>query len=111
MSDAGPLDPSHYVEHVTRTALLLEQLARDVKSLRDQTEYGLKDISGLRTSLTVLERDLAVYKVDTNSKVEANHTAIENQGERLRWLYRVVVGALLTGIVGGAVALVFRLVG
>jgi hypothetical protein len=111
VSDAGPLDPSHYVEHVTRTALLLEQLARDVKSLREQTEYGLKDISGLRTSLTLMERDLAVFKVDMGSKVATNHETIDGLGERLRWLVRVVVGALLTGIVGGTIALIFKLLG
>lgn len=108
---SGPLDPSHYVEHVTRTALLLEQLARDVKALREQTESSARDTSGLRTTVGAIERDIAVFKVDSSGRVETNRLSIEKVSEGLRWLSRLVIGTFLTAIIGGLVALLYRLAG
>lgn len=105
----SPLDPGHYVEHVTRTALLLEQLARDVKALRDQTESSVRDTSGLRGTVVAIERDLAVFKVDTIGRMDANKQSITNLEERLRWLSRLVIGALVTSLLTGLVALIYRL--
>jgi hypothetical protein len=107
----GPLDPSHYVEHVTRTALLLEQLARDVKALRDQTDSSIRDTGALRGCISAVERDLAVFKVDANGRAEVNKTNIGDLTERLRWLSRLVIGALVTSAIGGLVALFYRLAG
>jgi regulator of replication initiation timing len=111
MPDQSPLDPTHYVEHVTRTALLLEQLARDVKALRDQTETSVRDTSGLRMTMTALEKELAVFKSDTQGKIETNKFTIENLADKIQWLTRVVAGTLITSIVGGLVALIYKLVG
>ncbi len=89
----SPLDPSHYIEHVTRTALLLERLATDVKSLKDQMERGLSGTDGLRKVVGDLERDLAVFKVSTTGTIGTNKESIEVLTERLRWLSRLVLGA------------------
>lgn len=105
---AGPLDPSHYVEHVTRTALLLEQLARDVKALRDQTESGGRITSDLSRGLATLERVVAVFQTQTNGSVSNNETSIKDLAERLKWLSRLVITSLITGIIGGAIALIFK---
>ena len=113
MPDASgsPLDPGHYVEHVTRTALLLEQLARDVKALRDQTDSSIRDTGALRGCVSAVERDLAVFKVDATGRAEVNKTSIADVTERLRWLSRLVIGALVTSVLGGLVALIYRLAG
>lgn len=109
MSDSqGPFDPSHYVEHVTRTALVLEQLARDVKALRDQSETNIRDSGGLKDSLNNLKTDHAIFKIDTIGKIDVNREAINSLVERTKWLSRLIIGALVTGIIAGVVALVFR---
>jgi hypothetical protein len=104
----GPLDPTHYVEHVTRTALLLEQLARDVKALREQTESSVRDTSGLRESVNSIKTDFAVFKVDTVGRMDTNRESINVLEERLRWLSRLVIGGLLSGVIAGIIALIFR---
>lgn len=106
--NGGPLDPSHYVEHVTRTALLLEQLARDVKALREQTESGGRMTNDLGRRLSEVEKEAAVFKTQTIGKVEINETNIRDLAEKIKWLSRVVVTAIVTGLIGGALALVFK---
>jgi hypothetical protein len=108
---AGPFDPGHYVEHVTRTSLLLEQLARDVKALREQTESSARDTGALRGSVAVVERDFAVFKVDALGRAEVNKESIRVVTERLQWLSRLVIGALVTSVLGGLVAWIYRLAG
>ena len=105
----GPLDPSHYVEHVTRTALLLEQLARDVKALREQTEASVRDTGGLRSALSQLEKHCAVFETDAVSRMEVNRVCITDLTERLRWLNRLVIGAVVSGLISGLVALIYGL--
>lgn len=108
---APALDPTSYVEHVTRTAMLLEQLARDVSALRKDTEDGSRTVSDLRKTAGDTEKDLAVFKVDTGSRIAVNAESIKEIAERLRWLSRLVLGAVLTGILGGGIALIFKLAG
>lgn len=103
-----PFDPSHYVEHVTRTALLLEQLARDVRALRDQTDTHGKGVESIRACVSTLERDFAVFKVATEGEITACQATIAALEERLRWLSRLVIGSIVTGIIGGLLAVVWR---
>lgn len=101
------LDPMKFVEHTTRTALLLEQLARDVKDLRERVS-GL-GLDSLRASMSSLERDCAVLKTDMSSRSESNRTRLGEVEERLRWLSRLVAGAFITGGIGGLVALLWKM--
>lgn len=104
------LDPQHYVEHVTRTALLLEQLARDVKALREQNDTFGRGTEGLRTTVSALEKDLALCKLSTTTEVGACKETVRALEEKLRWVSRLLVGALITGIVSGTLALVWKAV-
>lgn len=106
---ADSLDPAQYASHVTRTAILLEQLARDVSALRDETERGVQNTNGMRSSISAMDRDLALLRESLTAKIVTNETNIHNLEERLRWLGRLVIGTLVTGIVGGAIAIVFKL--
>lgn len=104
-----PFDPSHYVEHVTRTALLLEQLARDVRALRDQTDTHGKGVESIRACVSVLEMGFAVFKVASEGEIAACQTSVSALEEKLRWLSRLVIGSLVTGIIGGLIAAVWRM--
>jgi hypothetical protein len=106
---ADALDPSGYIVHVTRTAILLEQMARDLKALRDQAEASSRSMETMRNDVATYEREFAVYKTGTESKISVNQESIKLMEERLRWLSRLVVGALITGVIGGVIALVFKL--
>lgn len=110
MSDqiASPLDPQHYIEHVTRTAMLLESLARDMKSLADKTERGLSNTDGLRVSLTLTQTEFAVFRVDTGAKIATNRETIDALIERIKWLNRLIIGAVLAGLISGIVAIIFK---
>ena len=108
---ADSLDPAQYASHVTRTALLLEQLARDVSALRDETERSIQGSNGLRTAITNIERENAVFKEAITGRVGINEVAIHDLTERLKWLGRLVVGALLTGAISGVVAIIFKALG
>lgn len=107
--NSSPLDPTHYVEHVTRTALLLEQLARDVKALREQTDSSSRDTSTIRSTVAALEREMAVFKIDTTGKIETNKGSISSIEEKLRWLSRLVIGAVITSALGGLIALLYKM--
>ena len=107
----GPLDPSHYVEHVTRTALLLEQLARDVKSLKDDVSKWSADTEGLRRVVGDIERDLAVFKERTSSLIAANRESIESLANGLQWIRRAVISTLVAAIISGIIALVIKTMG
>lgn len=104
----NPLDPSRYIEHVTRTALLLERLAVDVRSLKELVDHGLSNVEGLRKAIGEIERELAVFKVSTTSTTSANKEAIEVLTERLRWLSRLVNGAIVTGVIGALLAAIVK---
>jgi hypothetical protein len=108
LNPQSPLDPSHYIEHVTRTALLLERLALDVRALKDQVDRGLNSTESLRKITGDIERDLAVFKVSTSGIIATNREAIEVLTERLRWLSRLVLGAFVTGIIAGIVTIIFK---
>jgi len=107
---AESLDPAKYIEHVTRTALLLERLADDVSALRTKGEDGSRTIETLRSDVAGIKQDLAVFKVKVDSEIKANQEAIRDLSEGLRWLRRLVVGAVVTGLLSGALAIVFKLV-
>lgn len=102
------LDPAQYASHVTRTAILLEQLARDVSALRDETERSIQNTAGMRTLIAGMDRDIALLKESLTTKIVANETNIHNLEERLRWLGRLVIGTLVTGVLSGGLALIFR---
>jgi hypothetical protein len=108
LSSPGPLDPSHFIEHVTRTALLLEALARDVKRLADETTRVLGNVDGLRASLNSTATEFAVFKVDTAAKISANKETIDGLTERIKWLNRLIISGLIAGIISGIIALVFK---
>jgi hypothetical protein len=105
------LDPAKFAVHVTRTALLLEQLARDVRELRDRAESNGRGTDELRGLCARLERDAAVFKSEIEASVKGNREGLEKLEERLRWLSRVVLGAVVTGVIGGLLALIFKLAG
>lgn len=104
----GSLDPTHYIEHVTRTALLLESLARDVKTLTDETKRSLSNTESLRISLNQTDREFAVYKAEIAGKISTNKENIEILTERIKWLNRLVISALVTGAIGGIIAIIFK---
>jgi hypothetical protein len=102
------LDPIQYAQHVTRTAMLLEQLARDVHALREQMESGGRGTEALRVTVGQVEREFAVFKTQAQARMDGSVVSVTGIEERLRWLSRLVIGSLVTGILGGAIALVFR---
>lgn len=101
------LDPRHYVEHVTRTALLLEQLARDVNGLRILTESSVRGTDALRVDLARQDRESAVYRAENTADVRANTDRIDKIEERLRWLSRLIVGAVVAGVISGVLGIVW----
>lgn len=103
------LDPLKFIEHTTRTALLLEQLARDVKDLRERV--GGLGLDSLRSSVSALERDFAVTRNDLASRAEANRDRIAKVEERIQWLSRLVLAAFITGAIGGFVGVLWKLAG
>ena len=109
VSDA--LDPSRFAAHVVRTGLLIEQLARDVKYLRDQFEASSRSNETTRSSVSSQEREVAVFKATTTSEIAALKDAIDDIVEKQRWLSRLVMGALITGLISGVLALVWKAVG
>lgn len=102
------LDPRAYVEHVTRTALVLEQLAKDVAALRTESSGRTRDLEELRGAVSRHEKDFAVFQVETTAAIKKNEERLTSLEERLRWLNRLVVGALVTGILSGLGALIFH---
>jgi hypothetical protein len=108
---ADSLDPAQYASHVTRTAILLEQLARDVSALREESERNAKGSNGLREQVAIQDRDFLVFKEATNGRISANEIALRDLTERLKWLGRLVIGTLITGIISGMIAILFKTVG
>jgi len=107
-SVAESLNPAQFAVHVTRTTMLLEQMSKDLQALRTETEISIKSTETLRGRVSDMERDTAVHREATLSRVSANETLLKELDERLRWLGRLVIGALITGTVGGILAFVFR---
>lgn len=105
---ADSLDPVQYASHVTRTAILLEQLARDVSALREETERSSQGANGLRTDFARFDRSTAVFQESVTARIGVNETAIHDLTERLRWLGRLVIGSLITGVLSGLLAFAFR---
>lgn len=105
---AEALDPAGYVAHVTRTAMLLEQLARDVAAVRAKVEDASREMGDLRKVSGETKQEVAVFKVDTGARISANQEAIKELSDGLRWVRRLVVGAVLAGIASGLIALVFK---
>lgn len=109
MVDLSPFDPQKYIEHVTKTAMLLDRLAQDVHALRVLADAREADGRALRSTVMELEKELAIYKVENSARVKANEEGIGVLVERLKWVSRAVLGTVITGLVSGAVALVFKL--
>lgn len=107
-SVADSLNPAQYATHVTRTTLLLEQLSKDVAALRTETETSIRGTEALRTKVADMDRDTAVARETINSRISNNDSGLKELNERLRWLSRLVIGALISGVIGGILALVFR---
>ena len=82
--------------------------ARDVNALQERADLAYKGTEATRRELADLEKEVAVYKAATNSKVAVNETNISDLTERLKWLSRLVIGALLTGVIGGIIMWLFK---
>lgn len=105
------LDPRGYIEHVTRTALVLEQLAKDVAALRSESTGRSRDLEDLRVAAAKNEKDFAVFKVKLTADVRKNEERLTSLEERIRWLNRLVVGVVVTAVLSGLVALIFHNLG
>lgn len=103
-------DQDNYIVHLTKTALYIEQLAKDIAAIREQNENHSKSVESIRNTLGALEKEFAVYKVGTSTDISANKETIRNLEEKLRWLSRLVIGALISGVISGIVALIFKVV-
>ncbi len=105
---AESLDPAGYVAHITRTAMAIEQLARDVAALRDTRESDARDMTDLRRVTGDTKTEFAVFKVDCMAKIGTNSDAIKELVDGLRWLRRTLVGAIIVGVASGVIAVIFQ---
>jgi len=114
------LDPAQYAAHVERTSLLLEQLAENVRGLREQHGRLDAELARLREDIMrqgayVLERDFrrdyglqGQVISDLKAEVASNKETIARLAGTLGWLTKLVVGAVLTGLISGGIAIIFR---
>lgn len=96
------------VEQIKGTLTDLRIASRDVSSLRERTDAACKGTEDTRLRLSDIEREFAVYKTSTGSQITVNTESIKDIAEKLKWLSRLVLGSLITGIIGGILALVFK---
>jgi hypothetical protein len=90
------LDPQRYTEHVVRTAMLLERLAEDVRELKDNQKL----VEAIRTAQGKTEREFDVFKVQTMGEIATNRETITKLSDGLQWLRRLLIAALLSGLIG-----------
>jgi len=82
--------------------------ARDLIALEQRTNLAFDGTEATRRELSQLGKDVAVDKAATAAQIAVNETNIKDLTERLKWLSRLVIAALVTGVIGGILAWVFR---
>lgn len=90
---ADELDPGQYLVHVTRTALLLEQQAEAMVSLRQQVGVTAGDMHSMRSEVAALRTELAVFKERYDGKLDGLASAAGVKGTIV-----TAIVALLTAV-------------
>lgn len=102
---------------------LLERLAEDMKEIKVELKDTNRRLESLRNdemerlrSRLAEEREARAAAMGgadlraatLKAEVDTNSATLRDLAERLRWLSRLVIGALVSGVIGGALALVFK---
>lgn len=94
----------------------VEMVTSDLRSIRVSMDKQDAKIEALQQAVTSLQlQEIQLLKIEMATlkagALNANERAIERLASGQLWLSRLLIGALLTGMVGGVVALGFRLLG
>lgn len=81
---------------------------RDIATLRSSMDGAARDLISLREKFADLVAKEGVQAERWSSQIAVNETNIKDLTERIKWLSRLVLGSLITGVVGGALAYLFR---
>lgn len=102
---------------------LLERLAEDMKEIKTELKDTNRRLETLRNdemerlrSRLAEEREARAAAMGgadlraatLKAEVDTNSATLRDLAERLRWLSRLVVGALVSGVIGGALAFIFK---